>query len=178
MRGGEVRPTSGRSKCWLCQSGTNTQIGGASWLVYTHRWAIVLIIASELWRWLVMLWHSWRWGCANEQLPFIFISLVMVARKVHDIVKTCGCKEQIFFSLNITYLAVRLTAKNGKARNIEGTVRSTAVFPQTYLHLLFLVSASFQCIKRRPARQGQIPFSFQYTPLPLLKSPPSFHLTT
>ena len=24
MRGGEVRPTSGRSKCWLCQSGTNT----------------------------------------------------------------------------------------------------------------------------------------------------------
>ena len=103
----------------------------SSWLVYTltHRWAIVLIIASELWRWLVMLWHSWRWRCANEQLPFIFISLVMVARKVHDIVKTCGCKEQIFFSLDITYLAVRLTAKNGKARNIEGTVSSTAVYP-------------------------------------------------
>ena len=100
-------------------------------MVYTHRWAIVLIIASELWRWLVMLWHSWRWGgCANEQLPFIFISLVMVARKVHDIVKKCGCKEQIFFSLNITYLAVRLTAKNGKARNIKGTVSSsTAVYP-------------------------------------------------
>ena len=130
MRGGEVRPTSGRSKCWLCQSGTNTQIGGASCLVYTHRWAIVLIIASELWRWLVMLWHSWRWGCANEQLPFIFISLVMVARKVHDIVKTCGCKEQIFFSLNITYLAMRFITKNGKAQHIKGTVNSsTAVYP-------------------------------------------------
>ena len=166
MRGGEVRPTSGRSKCWLCQSGTNTQIGGASWLVYTHRWAIVLIIASELWRWLVMLWHSWRWRCANEQLPFIFISLVMVARKVHDIVKTCGCKEQIFFSLDITYLAVRLTAKNGKARNIEGTVSSTAVYPPNLSSSALFGECLFPMHQKKACETRANPFQLSVHPPP------------